>query len=93
MNILTKELLDFASKMEGRNARERHAQDTLMRCANGLRNFATHLKILTAVKAASIHETKDTDQSLTTLVTELGDIISSSMDTLFKAHEVGMIKS
>jgi len=93
MNILTKELLEYASKIEGSNARERQAQDTLVRCANGLRNFATHLKILTAVKAASIHETKDTDHSLTTLVTELGDIISMSMDTLIKAHEVNMVKS
>jgi len=92
INILTKELLDYASKIEGRNARERHAQDTLVRCANGLRNFATHLKILTAVKATSIHENKDNDQSLATLVTELGDIISTSMDTLVKAHEVNMVK-
>jgi len=92
INILTKELLAYSSKIQGTNARQRNAQDTLVRCANGLRNFATHLKILTAVKATSIHESRDTDHTLATLVTELGDIVSTSMDTLVKAHEVGMVK-
>jgi len=91
LNTLTQALSSYASKIPGNNARERQAQDNLIRCANGLRNYATHLKILTAVKASSIHETMDTDESLTKLVTELGDIISSGMDTLIKSQDTKMI--
>eukprot|EP01125_Pyxidicula_operculata_P005612 TRINITY_DN196_c0_g1_i1.p1 TRINITY_DN196_c0_g1~~TRINITY_DN196_c0_g1_i1.p1 ORF type:complete len:1163 (+),score=467.74 TRINITY_DN196_c0_g1_i1:39-3527(+) len=83
-----KELQEMAAKIPGKNQNERQVQDHLLRCAQGLRNYATHIKILTSVKAASIEQSKDTDESLTHLSTDLGDIISQALNSMGIVHSV-----
>jgi len=76
---LSKEILALAQKIPAKNANERSVQDHLIRCSQGLTNYGTQLKILTSVKAASIEESRDTDESLSILATDLGDIISQAL--------------
>lgn len=79
---LSKEILALAQKIPAKNAHERSLQDHLIRCSQGLTNYGTQLKILTSVKAASIEESRDTDESLSILATDLGDIISQALTSM-----------
>jgi len=79
---LSKEILALAQMINPKNAHERGIQDHLIRCSQGLTNYGTQLKILASVKAASIEESKDTDESLSTLTTDLGDIISQALTSM-----------
>jgi len=78
----SKEILALAQNIPGKNAHERSIQDHLIRCSQGLTNYGTQLKILTSVKAASIEESKDTDESLSTIATDLGDILSQALRSM-----------
>jgi len=82
LTAFAKEIRAIALKIPGRNAHERGIQDNLLRCADGLGNYGVHLKILTSVKAASIESSKDTDESLSSLTSELGDIIGSALNLM-----------
>jgi len=77
-----KEIRALALKIPGKNPHERSVQDNMLRCADGLGNYGVHLKILTSVKAASIESSKDTDESLSSLTSELGDIIGSALNLM-----------
>jgi len=79
---LSKEILALAQQIPGKNAHEKSIQNHLILCSQGLSNYGTQLKILTSVKAASIEESKDTDESLSTLATDLGDIISQCLTSM-----------
>jgi len=79
---LAKELLAIAQKIQPKNAHEQSIQDHLVRCSQGLTNYGTQLKILTSVKAASIEESKDTDESLSTIACDLGDLISQALTSM-----------
>lgn len=79
---LSKEILALAQKIPAKNPQERSIQDHLFRCSQGLQNYGTQLRILTSVKAASIEESKDTDESLSTIATDLGDIISQALTSM-----------
>jgi len=79
---LAKELVAIAQKMQPKNAHEQSIQDHLVRCSQGLTNYGTQLKILTSVKAASIEESRDTDESLSTIATDLGDLISGALTSM-----------
>jgi len=79
---LSKEILALAQKIPAKNAHERSIQDHLIRCSQGLTNYGTQLKILTSVKAASIEEARDTDEALSTIATDLGDIISQALNSM-----------
>jgi len=68
--------------MQPKNAHEQSIQDHLVRCSQGLSNYATQLKILTSVKAASIEESRDTDESLATIATDLGDLIGQALTSM-----------
>jgi len=79
---LSKEILALAQQIPGKNAQEKSIQNHLIMCSQGLANYGTQMKILTSVKAASIEESKDTDESLSILATDLGDIISQAMTSM-----------
>jgi len=79
---LSKELLAIAQKIQPKNAHEQSIQEHLVRCSQGLTNYGTQLKILTSVKAASIEESKDTDESLSTIACDLGDLISQALTSM-----------
>jgi len=79
---LAKELTEVANKIPGKNRNENEKKDLLVKTAQGLRNYSTHLKIMASVKAASIEESRDTDESLSIICTDLGDIISHALGTL-----------
>eukprot|EP01123_Difflugia_compressa_P008128 TRINITY_DN234_c0_g1_i1.p1 TRINITY_DN234_c0_g1~~TRINITY_DN234_c0_g1_i1.p1 ORF type:complete len:1969 (+),score=675.63 TRINITY_DN234_c0_g1_i1:264-5909(+) len=78
----SKEISALAAKIPGKTQQERQVQDHLIRCSQGLANYGTQLKILTSVKAASIEESKDTDESLSTIATDLGDLISQALTSM-----------
>jgi hypothetical protein len=82
IQAFAKELIELANKMPSKTPREREIQEDLLRCANGLKNYSMHLKILSSVKAASIEQSRDTDESLSTIARDLGDIISQSLSNM-----------
>jgi len=82
IQAFAKELTDLANKMPSKTPREREIQEDLLRCAQGLKNYSMHLKILSSVKAASIEQSRDTDESLSTIARDLGDIISQSLSNM-----------
>lgn len=82
IQVYAKELAELAAKIPGRNAHERETKEQLLRSSQGLKNYAMHLKILTSVKAASIEESRDTDESLSTIARDLGDIITQSLSSM-----------
>jgi len=86
ITALSKEILALAQKIPGKNAQERSIQDHLIRCSQGLANYSTQLKILTSVKAASIEQSRDTDESLSIVSTDLGDLISQALNSMSIAN-------
>jgi len=82
IQAFAKELTDLANRIPGKTPREREMQEQILRCAQGLKNYSMHLKILTSVKAASIEESRDTDESLSTIARDLGDLISQSLGNM-----------
>jgi len=82
IQAFAKELIELANKMPTKSSREREIQEDLLRCAQGLKNYSMHLKILSSVKAASIEQSRDTDESLSTIARDLGDIISQSLSNM-----------
>jgi len=74
-----KQINEAASKMPARTHHEKKEQDQLMKCSQALRNYGTQLKILASVKAASIEESRDTDESLSTLTRNLGEAVQVAL--------------
>lgn len=74
-----KQINEMAAKMPARTPHEKKEQDQLIKCAQALRNYGTQLKILASVKAASIEESKDTDESLSTLTRNLGEAVQVAL--------------
>jgi len=74
-----KQINDVANKMPAKSQHEKKDQDQLRKCAQALRNYGTQLKILTSVKAASIEESRDTDESLSSLTRNLGDAVQVAL--------------
>jgi len=79
---LCKMLRDYAQRIPGKTHQEKVIQDRLIRAAQSLSNYATQLKILTSVKAASLDRDKDTDESLTSIVTGIGKQIDEGLTSL-----------
>ena len=77
-----KQLTDTAHSIQGNSAQQHRQKDSLLRTAQALRNLATQLKILTSVKAASISDSRDTDESLTTITRNLGEFINQGLKTM-----------
>lgn len=63
--------------------RERIIQDKIFRNVRALRDFATQLKILVAVKATTIEDSKDTDETLGSLARNLGLLLVTSLQEDF----------
>jgi len=82
IQAFSKEISDLAARIPGKTPREREIQEQLLRCAQGLKNYSMHLKILASVKAASIEQSRDTDESLSTIARDLGDLISQSLGNM-----------
>jgi len=74
-----KQINEIAAKMPAKTQHEKREQDQLMKCAQALRNYGTQLKILASVKAASIEESRDTDESLSTLTRNLGEAVQVAL--------------
>jgi len=79
---LSQELTEIANRIPGKNRNEIEKKDLLMKAAQGLRNYSTHLKIMASVKAASIEESRDTDESLGVICSDMGEIISQALSTV-----------
>jgi hypothetical protein len=84
----SKEITDIANKIQAKNTYEHDTQSHMIKCAGSIRNYATHLKILASVKAASIEHSRDTDESLATICTELGDMMSQTLNSMSVTHTV-----
>jgi hypothetical protein len=76
---LVTEISSVLGKMGAKNPKE---QDRLIRNSQALRNFATQLKILTSVKAASIDKDNDSDESLFSVTRGLGKVVAESIGSL-----------
>jgi len=87
INAFSKQIETLASKIPGRNFAERKEQDNLLRYRLTLSNYATQLKILSSVKAASIEESRDTDATLKTLTMNLGDVIGASLRSMVTTRD------
>eukprot|EP01125_Pyxidicula_operculata_P015360 TRINITY_DN51_c0_g1_i1.p1 TRINITY_DN51_c0_g1~~TRINITY_DN51_c0_g1_i1.p1 ORF type:complete len:2407 (-),score=1023.65 TRINITY_DN51_c0_g1_i1:86-6571(-) len=85
-----KELTDLANKIPGKTRLEQEKKESLLRTAAGLRNYSTHLKILTSVKAASVGsgEASETDTTLTVLCTDLGNIITNALSEMQTVNQI-----
>eukprot|EP01123_Difflugia_compressa_P010050 TRINITY_DN3558_c0_g2_i1.p1 TRINITY_DN3558_c0_g2~~TRINITY_DN3558_c0_g2_i1.p1 ORF type:complete len:1096 (+),score=291.67 TRINITY_DN3558_c0_g2_i1:234-3290(+) len=83
-----KQMDDLAKRIPGRNLAEKKEQDNLMRYQQTLKNYATQLKILSSVKAASIESSRDTDATLTTLTRNLGDVVNASLQSMATTRDV-----
>jgi hypothetical protein len=77
-----RKLTELAKAIPCRNDRERRQQDLLLKTAQGLRDYATQLKILAAVKAATIEDSKDTDATLASLTRNLGGLLSQGLTAM-----------
>ena len=77
-----RQLTDLAKAIPCKNDRERREQDRLLRCAQGLKDYATQLKILAAVKAATIEDSRDTDATLAALTRNLGGLLSQGLTAM-----------
>jgi len=66
-------------RVANKTIHEKKEQDQLLKCAQALRNYGTQLKILASVKAASIEESRDTDESLSTLTRNLGEAVQVAL--------------
>jgi len=82
IQAFAKELEELAAKIPGKTPREKEIQSQLRRTAMGMKNYGMQLKILASVKAASTDSGGETDMSLGTIVTDLGDLISTSLSTI-----------
>jgi hypothetical protein len=87
INAFSKQMEVMANKIPGRNMAEKKEQDNLLRFRLQLSNYATQLKILSSVKAASIEESRDTDATLTTLTMNLGDVIQASLRSMVTTRD------
>jgi len=88
INAFSKQIETLASKIPGRNFAEKKEQDNLLRYRLTLSNYATQLKILSSVKAASIEDSRDTDATLKTLTLNLGDVIQASLRSMVTTRDV-----
>jgi len=79
---LCKKFQELAAKIPGNTPQERRMKDQLMKSAQGLRDMSTQLKILCAVKAASIEDNKDADGALSILARNLGTMMMSGLDAM-----------
>jgi hypothetical protein len=82
ITAFSKQIENLANRIPGRNFAEKKEQDNLLRYRLTLSNYATQLKILSSVKAASIEDTRDTDATLKTLTLNLGDVIQASLRSM-----------
>jgi len=72
----------MADEMPNNNPREKQRQNNLIRAYQGLRNYSTQLKILTSVKASSIHTDKDTDETLNSITRSIGKVITDGLSEM-----------
>jgi len=88
-----KQITEIANKMPARTQHEKREQDQLLKCAQALRNYGTQLKILASVKAASIEESRDTDESLSTLTRNLGEAVQVALKGMLAVKVVAQAKA
>jgi len=87
IHAFSKQIELLAAKIPGRNFAEKKEQDNLLRYRLTLSNYATQLKILSSVKAASIEESRDTDATLKTLTLNLGDVVQASLRSMVTTRD------
>jgi len=82
----------MSGNIKGRSIPERDCQDQMIKSAVSFTNNAMQLKILASVKAASVETNRDNDETLTTLVRDIGAVVTSGLEgmdiarkTIFKA--------
>jgi len=79
---LCKKLQELAAKIPGNTPAEKRLKDQLLKSAQGLRDMSTQLKILCAVKAATIEDSRDTDGALSILTRNLGTVMMQGLDAM-----------
>jgi len=82
MNAYCAQLLALANKIPGNTPQERRLKEALYRSAGGLKDMATQLKILAAVKAASIENSKDADGTLISVTRNIGDMMKQGLTSM-----------
>ena len=85
LNQLIAEANATSSKLGPKNA---HESDRLLRAAQAMRNFGTQIKILTSVKAASIEQDTDNDETLLSITNGLRNIVTDTIKTLDTSKRV-----
>jgi uncharacterized protein (DUF2267 family) len=79
---LCKKLQELAAKIPGNTPQEKRLKDQLLKSAQGLRDMSTQLKILCAVKADTIEDSRDTDGALSILTRNLGTVMMQGLDAM-----------
>eukprot|EP01126_Amoeba_proteus_P065312 TRINITY_DN9267_c0_g1_i2.p1 TRINITY_DN9267_c0_g1~~TRINITY_DN9267_c0_g1_i2.p1 ORF type:complete len:807 (+),score=247.18 TRINITY_DN9267_c0_g1_i2:486-2906(+) len=79
IQVLCQKLNEVGLAIPCRNQRERLEQDRLLKCSQGLKDYATQLKILAAVKASTIEDSRDTDDTLASLTMNLGLLLKQGL--------------
>eukprot|EP01130_Rhizamoeba_saxonica_P017413 TRINITY_DN8431_c0_g1_i1.p1 TRINITY_DN8431_c0_g1~~TRINITY_DN8431_c0_g1_i1.p1 ORF type:complete len:1210 (-),score=345.98 TRINITY_DN8431_c0_g1_i1:14-3643(-) len=82
IKIFCRNLSELAEKIPCKNVHQKNVQNRLYQNAEGLENLGIQLKILVSVKAASISDCKDTDESLTSLARTLGTLFTDSLNSM-----------
>eukprot|EP01125_Pyxidicula_operculata_P006178 TRINITY_DN2153_c0_g1_i2.p1 TRINITY_DN2153_c0_g1~~TRINITY_DN2153_c0_g1_i2.p1 ORF type:complete len:1989 (+),score=648.15 TRINITY_DN2153_c0_g1_i2:67-6033(+) len=80
------ELTEIARNMPSKNPHSLRIQDRLYLCSQALKDFSIQLKILVAVKAASLDDVNDSDETLGTLIKNLGGVVSQSLDIISQSN-------
>eukprot|EP01129_Flabellula_baltica_P013464 TRINITY_DN6250_c0_g1_i1.p1 TRINITY_DN6250_c0_g1~~TRINITY_DN6250_c0_g1_i1.p1 ORF type:complete len:432 (-),score=115.70 TRINITY_DN6250_c0_g1_i1:37-1200(-) len=85
-------LQHLEKKIPGANTQQKREKERLQRCMQALSNYGMQLKILTSVKAASIDSDKDTDESLSSLTTSMGNLFNEALTAIDIVNKTGMTK-
>jgi hypothetical protein len=90
--LYSNRLRNYAGRVPGKTAPEREVQDIMLRAATLMGSYGMQLKILCSVKAAKLESNKDQDETLNSLVREVGAIVTAGLEaidvtrkTIFKA--------
>jgi len=78
--------------IQGTSAQSKREKERLHRCAQALKNYGMQLKILTSVKAASIDNNKDNDESLSSLTSSMGALFSEALSAVEIVTKTGLSK-
>jgi hypothetical protein len=82
INAYVAQLLALANKIPGNTPQEKRLKEALFRAAGGLKDMGTQLKILAAVKASSIEDSRDADGTLISVTKNIGEMMKQGLTSM-----------